>query len=78
MKMVESWFKKHRLMTQSFFLINVYNANTESEQIQTSNELNMLLSNLDLSCEKHIILFAGNFNLFLDRSLDAKGGSPSL
>ena len=58
-------------------LINLYNANTESEQIQTFNELNTLLSNLDLSSEKHII-FAGDFNLFLDCSLDAKGGSPSL
>ena len=27
--------------------------------------------------EKHII-FAGDFNLFIDHSLDAKGGSPSL
>ena len=60
-----------------FILINLYNANTESEQIQTFNELNTLLSNLDLSSEKHII-FAGDFNLFLDCSLDAKGGSPSL
>ena len=58
-------------------MVNLYNANTESEQIQTFNELNMLLSNLDLSSEKHII-FAGDFNLFLDCFLDAKGGSPSL
>ena len=60
-----------------FILINLYNANAESEQIQTFNELNSFLSNLDLSSEKHII-FAGDFNLFLDHSLDAKGGSPSL
>ena len=53
-----------------FILINLYNANTESEQIQTFNELNTLLSNLDLSREKHIIL-AGNFILFLHCSIDA-------
>ena len=60
-----------------FILINLYNANKESEQTQIFNKLNTLLSNLDLSSEKHII-FAGDFNLFLDCSLDAKGGSPSL
>ena len=60
-----------------FILINLYNANTESEKIKTLNELNTLLSNSDLSSEKHII-FAVNFNLFLDCSLDAKGVSPSL
>ena len=37
----------------------------------------MQLSDLDLSSEKHII-FAGDFNLYFDGSLDAKGVSPSL
>ena len=37
----------------------------------------MLLSNLEISSEKHII-FAGDFYLFLDCFLDAKSGSPSL
>ena len=37
-----------------FILINFYNANTESEQIQTLNELNMLLSHSDLGSKKHI------------------------
>ena len=60
-----------------FILINLYNANTGCEQIQTFNELNTLLSIFDLSSEKHII-FAGDFSLFHDCSLDAKGGSPSL
>ena len=59
-----------------FILINLYNANTENEQILTFNELNILLSKLDLSSEKHIV-FTGGFNLFLDCFLDAQGGSPS-
>ena len=62
-------------MTQS--LSYFYNANIQSEQIQTFNESNILLSNLDLSSEKHIIL-AADFNLFVDHFLDAKGGSPNL
>ena len=60
-----------------FILINVYNANTESKQIQTSNELNTLLSNLDLSREKYIV-FGREFNFFFDHTIDAKSCSPSL
>ena len=60
-----------------FILINFYNAHKEGKQIQTFNKLNILLSNLDLSSEKHIIS-ASDFNLFLDCSLDPKGASPSL
>ena len=60
-----------------FALTNFYSASTESELIQTLNELNMLVSELDLSSEIHII-FSGDFNLFLDRSLDAKSDCSSL
>ena len=49
---------------------NFNNANTaERQQIQTFNDLNMLLSNLDLSSD---------FILFLDHSPDGTGVSPSL
>ena len=64
-------------MNWSFILISFNNANTESKKIQIFNELNMLLSNLEISSEKHKI-FAGDFYLFLDYFLDAKSGSPSL
>ena len=64
-------------MNGSFILISFNNANTESKKIQIFNELNMLLSNLEISSEKHKI-FAGDFYLFLDYFLDAKSGSPSL
>ena len=64
-------------MNWSFILISFNNANTESKKIQIFNELNMLLSNLEISSEKRKI-FAGDFYLFLDYFLDAKSGSPSL
>ena len=35
-------------MNWSFILISFNNANTESKKIQTFNELNMLLSNLEI------------------------------
>ena len=43
----------------NFVLVNIYNPNTEKEQVTTL---------LDLS-DKHIVL-AADFNLFFDTSLD--------
>ena len=57
-----------------FILINLYNANTENDQLTTFSELINLLENFDLTKNKPII-FAGDFNLFLDQSLEAKGGN---
>ena len=44
---------KTLIYNSEFILINFCNANTKSEQNQTFNELNMLLSNLGLSSENH-------------------------
>ena len=58
-----------------FMLINLYNANTQNDQSTTFSELTNLLENFNLTKNKPII-FADDFNLFLDRSLEAKGGFP--
>ena len=55
----------------------MYNDNTENDQLRTLSKLTNLLENFDFTKNKPII-FAGDFNLFLDRSLDAKGGNPCL
>ena len=55
----------------------MYNANTENDQLTTFSELTNLLENFDLTKNKPII-FAGDFNLFLDRSLEAIGDNPCL
>ena len=62
---------------ETFVLINLYNANTETEQIKTIYELDQLLSTSCLGSNKKIIL-AGDFNLFFDPSLEALGGKPTL
>ena len=62
---------------ETFVLINIYNVNTETEQIETIYELDRLLSDFCLDSNKKIIL-EGNFNLFFDPSLEASGGKPSL
>ena len=48
----------------SFVLINLYNYNTETEQVSVLNNLFSLLENLDVTLDKNFIL-AGDFNLFL-------------
>ena len=49
----------------SFVLINLYNYNTETEQVSVLNNLFSLLENFDVTLEKNLTL-AGDFNLFLD------------
>ena len=61
----------------NFVLINLYNANTETEQVSVLNNLSSLLENFDLTSEKNLIL-AGDFNLFLHSKLDAKEGKPAI
>ena len=46
-----------------FILINLYNANTENDQLTTFSELTNLLQNFGLTENKPII-FAGDFNFF--------------
>ena len=55
----------------------MYNANTETEQIKVLKNLYLLLDSLVIPQNKQIIL-AEDFNLFLDRTLEAEGGSPCL
>ena len=61
----------------NFVLINLYNANTETEQVSVLNNLSSLLEKFDVTLEKNLI-FAGDFNLFLNSKFDAKGGKPAI
>ena len=57
----------------NFVLINLYNVNTETEQVSILNNLSSLLEKFDVTLEKNLI-FAGNFNLFLNSKFDVKRG----
>ena len=57
--------------------MNIYNANTEKEKVSVLNELITILSNFE-NIHNHNVIFAGDFNIFFDASLDAKCGSPTL
>ena len=60
-----------------YLLINMYNANTEQEQLKTLKSLSVMLENFDSFCSKNVIL-AGDFNFFFNKKLDCKGGNPYL
>ena len=59
----------------NFALINLYNTNTEKEQVSVLNNLSSLLENVDIILEKSLNL-AKDFNLLLN--LDAKEGKPAI
>ena len=60
-----------------YVLVNVYNANTEVEQIQVLIELSELMKKITFSEENHKVL-AVDLNVFFDSKLETKGGKPSL
>ena len=61
----------------NFVLVNIYNPNTETEQVATLHDLDKILETIKDSYDKHIVL-AGDFNFFFDTSLDLYGGKPTL
>ena len=57
-----------------YILINLYNANTENEQIDV---LSKLLEDFDISLTKQLVM-VGDFNLFFNSKLEAQGRNPTL
>ena len=60
-----------------YILVNIYNANIESEQLKVLNDLSELMKKVNITHGKQIVL-AGDFNLLFDSNLEAKGGKPIL
>ena len=58
-------------------MINLYDANTENEQIDALSSLFELLEEFDISLTKQLVM-AGDFNLFFNSKLEAQGGNPTL
>ena len=56
-----------------FVLINIYNANTESEQLHTLNDLINILETFKDIQNKSTVL-GDDFNVILNLSLDSYGG----
>ena len=58
------------LDADQYILINLYNANTETEQCKIFNDLQSLLKFFDINQDKRII-FASDFNVFFISKLEA-------
>ena len=58
-----------------FILINIYNCNTESQQLLTLTELHKILQNVDDIGNKNTII-EGDFNFHFNSKLEAKGPTP--
>ena len=65
------------MLEEKLVLINFYNSNEESSQLETFSNLLSLIEEIDEFSTKKIIL-GGDFNLVFDRNLEAYGGNPSL
>ena len=63
--------------TETFMLLNLYNWNSETEQLQTLSNVDLLLSDFSLDDTKTIV-FAGDFNLFFNQKIEATGGNSVL
>ena len=60
-----------------YLLINLYNGNTEPEQLNILESVSKILKDFQGLSEKNII-FAGEFNLLFDQKLESAGGNPVL
>ena len=58
-----------------FVLINIYNANTETEQRHTLNGLSNILENFGDTQTKNAVL-GGEIDVILNLSLDSEGSKP--
>ena len=61
------------LDADQYILINLYNANTDTEQVKILEKLQSLLKNLDIRQSKGIIS-SGNMNVFFNSKKDTKSG----
>ena len=61
----------------NFVIVNIYNSNTETEQVTTLLDLGKMLETIKDLSNKYIVL-AGDFNFFFDTSLGSYRSKPTL
>ena len=60
-----------------FLLVNIYNANDETEQVSVIESIRSTIDTLDPDHSYNVVL-GGDFNFIQDTFLDSDGGKPSL
>ena len=63
--------------TETFILLNLYNSNSEIEQLQTFSDVCLLSFDFSVD-ETKARVCAGNFNLFFNKTFEALDGNPVL
>ena len=66
-----------KVENENFLLYNLYDANTESEQLSTLYDLINMLEKINDDADKNVVL-GGDFNLFFLAKLEDRGGKPVL
>ena len=56
-----------------YLLVNIYNGNTEQEQLKTLQNVSVMLENFDSFCGNNMIIVC-DFNLFPSKKLECKSG----
>ena len=59
--------------TETFILINLCNSNSETGQLQTLSDADLLFPEFSLDVT-NVIVIAGDFNLILNQNLEVLGG----
>ena len=65
------------IQDQPFLIINLYNPNTESEQVRVIEDLEKLIDTID-SDHAYQMILGGDFNFIFDVNLDSNGGNSKL
>ena len=60
--------------TEMFILLNLYNPNSKTEQLQTLSDVDLILSEFSVDDTKTIV-FARDFNWFFYQKIEATGGN---
>ena len=58
-----------------YALINIYNPNTENEQVRLLAEIGEKMEQLEIEPDTNVV-FGGDFNFYFDKTLEADGGNP--
>ena len=66
-----------KIENKVLLLINLYNANTENEELSTLSDLNNILEKIN-NINAKSIQFGGDFNLQFEANLESQGGNPVL
>ena len=68
---------KITIQSSKYLLINLYNANAEQQQVDTSEDVSSIPNQIDLDSEYKLI-WEGDFYFYFDSSLEADGGKSSI